>query len=115
MPNRVELSLFFRTLVNDPASDTLEPVLLTGSSVLVDDDVVEHFLEESREWLSENNYEVKLADHPQQGFHVIVGSGGDWCPRVYVQLITELFQRGVTKCLVGTRGLLGEGWDANQN
>src|SRR6185436_11158719 len=29
-------------------------------------------------------------------------------------MITELFQRGVTRCLVGTRGLLGEGWDASK-
>lgn len=42
------------------------------------------------------------------------GTGGDWCPCVYVALITELFQRGLTKCLVGTRGLLGEGWDATK-
>ena len=27
-------------------------------------------------------------------------------------MITHLFQQGVTRCLVGTRGLLGEGWDA---
>jgi len=33
---------------------------------------------------------------------------------VYVQMITDLFQRGVTRCLVGTRGLLGEGWDASR-
>jgi hypothetical protein len=29
-------------------------------------------------------------------------------------MVTELFQRGLTRCLVGTRGLLGEGWDANR-
>jgi hypothetical protein len=33
---------------------------------------------------------------------------------VYVQMITDLFQQGVTRCLVGTRGLLGEGWDATR-
>ena len=45
---------------------------------------------------------------------MINGKGRDWCPRVYVAMITDLFQRGVTRCLVGTRGLLGEGWDANK-
>ena len=29
-------------------------------------------------------------------------------------MITEFFQDGLTKCLVGTRGLLGEGWDASR-
>jgi hypothetical protein len=27
-------------------------------------------------------------------------------------MITEFLERGLTRCLVGTRGLLGEGWDA---
>ena len=29
-------------------------------------------------------------------------------------MLTELFQEGVTKCIVGTCGLLGEGWDASR-
>jgi hypothetical protein len=29
-------------------------------------------------------------------------------------MVTDLFQQGVTRCLVGTRGLLGEGWDATK-
>tara|TARA_B000000532_G_C18852029_1_gene399941 strand:- start:391 stop:1449 length:1059 start_codon:yes stop_codon:yes gene_type:complete len=29
-------------------------------------------------------------------------------------MITEFFQQGLTKCLIGTRGLLGEGWDASK-
>ncbi len=29
-------------------------------------------------------------------------------------MVTELLQRGVTRGLVGIRGLLGEGWDANK-
>ena len=40
--------------------------------------------------------------------------GADWVPRVYIELVTEFFQAGYTRCLVGTRGLLGEGWDANK-
>ena len=52
--------------------------------------------------------------HETEDFHILTGKGSDWCPRVYVELITELFQQGITRCLVGTRGLLGEGWDANK-
>ena len=104
----------FKTLIRSPATDCLNPVLVTGSSVLVDDDLQQSFLDAARSWLSEEGYEVELAMTQQAGFHVVVGRGGDWCPRVYVELITELFQRGVTRCLVGTRGLLGEGWDATK-
>jgi superfamily II DNA or RNA helicase len=35
-----------------------------------------------------------------------------WRPRNYVPLLTRYFEEGKSRCLVGTRGLLGEGWDA---
>ena len=35
-------------------------------------------------------------------------------PRHYSTMVTEFFQEGLTKCLIGTRGLLGEGWDASR-
>jgi hypothetical protein len=104
----------FKTLVQCPETDRLNPILVTGSSVLVDDDLEQVFLDEARAWLAKNQFEVRLEMSEEEGFHVVNGSGGDWCPRVYVEMITELFQRGVTRCLVGTRGLLGEGWDASK-
>ena len=104
----------FKTLIRSPQTDCLNPVLVTGSSVLVDDDVQQPFLDAARAWLKEEGCEVELSMTEEAGFHVVVGRGGDWCPRVYVELITELFQRGITRCLVGTRGLLGEGWDATK-
>ena len=38
--------------------------------------------------------------------------GGQWKPQLWVALGTEIFEAGITKVLVGTRALLGEGWDA---
>ena len=35
-----------------------------------------------------------------------------WEPRRYVPLITRFHAEGGTRCLIGTRALLGEGWDA---
>ncbi|QDU78051.1 Type III restriction enzyme, res subunit [Bremerella volcania] len=104
----------FRVLVSDPRLDELDPILVTGSSVLVDDDLSEKFEAAAKEWLSNAGYDATLTFAAEVGFHVVSGSGRDWCPRVYVEMITDLFQRGLTKCLVGTRGLLGEGWDANK-
>jgi superfamily II DNA or RNA helicase len=104
----------FKTVIGHPETDCLNPILVTGSSVLVDDDLQEPFLTAARKWLADEGYEVELELAEEDGFHVVVGRGGDWCPRVYVEMITELFQQGVTKCLVGTRGLLGEGWDATK-
>jgi hypothetical protein len=42
----------------------------------------------------------------------IVGEGVDWSPRTYVSLVTDAFEVGLTRCVVGTRGLLGKGWDS---
>ncbi len=104
----------FKRLIHKPETDPLNPILVTGSSVLVDDDLASTFDEAAAAWLADNGYEVELTFGEEEGFHVINGKGADWCPRVYVALITDLFQRGLSKCLVGTRGLLGEGWDANK-
>ena len=104
----------FKSLLGSTVTDKLDPVLLTGSSVLVDDDLADAFVTAAHGWLRRRGYEVELVLGEEDGFHVINGKGGDWCPRVYIELITEQFQRGLTKCLVGTRGLLGEGWDASK-
>lgn len=104
----------FRTLLRDPGTDALNPVLVTGSTVLVDDDLAESIHAAAVDWLREKGVQVELMWSDADGFRVLTGRGADWCPRVYVEMITELFQRGLTKCLVGTRGLLGEGWDATK-
>ena len=104
----------FKTILHDNKTNELDPVLLTGSSVLVDDDLSTKIFEASTIWLREEGFNVKLKSIERAGFCELRGEGGDWCPRVYVQMLTELFQRGVTRCLIGTRGLLGEGWDANK-
>ncbi|MBC8325259.1 MAG: DEAD/DEAH box helicase family protein [Verrucomicrobia subdivision 3 bacterium] len=104
----------FRELLTDEATDALDPVLITGSTVLVDDDLRPKLESAARQWLTANKFSVDFVWHETEGFHILTGKGSDWCPRVYVELITELFQQGITRCLVGTRGLLGEGWDANK-
>ena len=88
-------------------------MLLTGATVLVDSDLSERLIFEAGMWLEQRGMFVELKRTTKDGFCIISGSGKDWCPRVYVELLTEMFQRGLTRCLVGTRGLLGEGWDAN--
>jgi len=104
----------FRELLTDEDTDALDPVLITGSTVLVDDDLRPKLESAALQWLSANKFSVDFKWQEAEGFHVLSGKGGDWCPRVYVEMITELFQQGITRCLVGTRGLLGEGWDANK-
>ena len=103
-----------RSLVNHPAGDYLDPILMTGSTVLVDDDLYERFIAKAELWVAERELNIRLEDHPHDGYHEIHGKGKDWIPRYYSLMITEFFQEGFTRCLVGTRGLLGEGWDASR-
>src|SRR5947208_10918481 len=46
------------------------------------------------------------------GLVELAAAGAAWQPRLWVELATQVFTDGVTKALVGTRALLGEGWDA---
>jgi superfamily II DNA or RNA helicase len=123
-----------RTLTSRSETDALDPVMLTGSTVLVDDDLASRFLRELRAIVHREQWDIQLEAHhiahsgqrdtprcPEQaaeqtdsleGMYRIEGRGKDWNTRCYVLMITELFDRGVTRCLVGTRGLLGEGWDS---
>ena len=103
-----------RSLVKHQAGDHLDPILMTGSTVLVDDDLAERFLERAKAWINERNLDVTFTDEVYDGYHEIHGRGKHWAPRYYSLMITEFFQDGLTKCLVGTRGLLGEGWDASR-
>lgn len=103
-----------RELVAHPAGDKLDPILMTGSTVLVDDDLSERFVKRVEQWIEENSLSISLEVRVHDGYHEIHGRGKDWVPRHYSMMITELFQEGFTRCLVGTRGLLGEGWDASR-
>jgi superfamily II DNA or RNA helicase len=103
----------FRHLVADTTTGLLAPVLVTGKVVLVSaqsrsliEAGIRHWKARHRaaftwEWRKTNSAQVLR----------LVGSGRDWSSRTYVALLTDLFERGLTRCLVGTRGIFGEGWD----
>lgn len=103
-----------RALAESPETDALDPVLVTGSSVVCDADLSERFLVRARAWLEAHAITVSLSAKPLEGLklHAIEGVGPAWTTRTYVKLVTALFEEGLTRCLVGTRALLGEGWDA---
>ena len=104
----------FRQAVQCDNVDLLNPILMTGSTVLVDDDLAEEFLKAANNWIKERDLAITLIDELRGNYHEIIGKGKDWIPRHYSLMITEFFQSGITKCLIGTRGLLGEGWDASK-
>ncbi|MBT6684607.1 MAG: DEAD/DEAH box helicase family protein [Euryarchaeota archaeon] len=104
----------FRSLLENESTDRLNPVLMTGSTVLVDDDLIKNILPKFEDWVNVRRLDIGFEIADNLGFKEIKGKGGHWKPRYYTEMITEMFQQGLTKCLVGTRGLLGEGWDASK-
>lgn len=57
--------------------------------------------------------ECRCEETGTTGVGKIAGEGTDWASRIYVfSLVTEALEMGPTRCVVGTRGILGEGWDS---
>ena len=104
----------YRAVLQSEATDRLNPVLMTGTTVLVDDDLLQKIFPRFEQWVDERGLDIKFEYIERGEYFEIRGKGKDWLPRYYTMMITELFQEGVTNCLVGTRGLLGEGWDASR-
>ena len=97
--SRLSARQVLRTLVGCEDTDVLDPILVTGKAFWVDDDL----------W---PRLEARLPDLPWRscGDHREVDVSS-WSTAERVALATRLLTEGTTRCLVGTRHLLGEGWD----
>lgn len=104
----------FHAIVADPRTDRLDAMLVTGRTVLVDADHGDELVVALNGQLVEDGLDARCRYEPTDDPAVleVVGEGPDWSSATYVRLLTEVFESGVTRCLVGTRGLFGEGWDA---
>ncbi|MFN2525844.1 MAG: DEAD/DEAH box helicase family protein [Actinomycetota bacterium] len=104
----------FRSLIRDERTNELDPVLVTGSVLLIDADHGKELIDRFNEELKDQGFVAtcrrEKTDVPE--IWQVVGEGKDWSSSTYVALVTRAFEHGITKCIVGTRGILGEGWDA---
>jgi antitoxin (DNA-binding transcriptional repressor) of toxin-antitoxin stability system len=100
--------LVLESLLEDPRSAALDPVLLTGRRVACGRDSAERLIA----WLraAEPGLNLTIAAGGD-GIAEITGTGA-WEARRYVPLVTRFHAEGGSRCLIGTRALLGEGWDA---
>jgi superfamily II DNA or RNA helicase len=80
--------------------------MAAGGAVSFDPD-----MPEAGEDVSEDHVLSTPAAEQLEPFVEITAAGADWEARVYVGMATALLERGITKCLIGTRGIFGEGWD----
>jgi superfamily II DNA or RNA helicase len=101
--------LALQTLLADEAAAALDPVLMTGQRVACG-------LEAARrlaDWLNAAAPGLGATVEAAADGHVAdIAGGPGWEPRRYVPLVTRFFAEGGSRCLIGTRALLGEGWDA---
>lgn len=103
-----------RTLLATESGKELNPCLVTGSLLLTDKRITDQFLKAANQYIADSGLQVDLIvkDDDNEGFSEITASSARWESRLYVAMVTEFFERGITKCLIGTRGLFGEGWDS---
>lgn len=99
--------LALETLLSDRQSAALDPVLMTGRRVACSPGTARALVR----WLRAAEPRLDLAA-VAAGEQVAEVTGPGWEPRRYVPLVTRFFAEGGSRCLVGTRALLGEGWDA---
>ncbi|MET7638975.1 DEAD/DEAH box helicase family protein [Streptomyces sp. NPDC005438] len=102
--------LVLAELVADPRTARLAPVLVTGSTVAADAETAEHFRAYCQRTRPGLELRVERPDWPgAERLRVVVGA---WSSRRWVALVTAYLASGASRVLVGTRGMLGEGWDA---
>ena len=102
-------------LVAAPETSGLNPILVTGKTVAGAAATLQAFLQ----WLPDRDLAASLRLEPLA--IEVSGEGqplqqlvGPWETRQWVGLLTTYFQDGHCQILVGTRALLGEGWDAKR-
>jgi superfamily II DNA or RNA helicase len=104
----------FRLLASYAPVKDLHTVLVTGKSMMVPAASWELLEKEFKGYLKAQKLKASCSSKPTKDPHIleVVGTGKDWTSRTYVRMVTALFDRGVIKCMVGTRGIFGEGWDS---
>jgi superfamily II DNA or RNA helicase len=99
--------LVLRRLVEDARTADLEPMLVTGRTVAAAPESAAAFVE----WAHGEQPGLALDVEVREGIGHVVGA---WSSRTWVALATRYFESGRSRALVGTRALLGEGWDARR-
>ncbi|MBZ0189590.1 MAG: hypothetical protein K8F91_25310, partial [Candidatus Obscuribacterales bacterium] len=102
------------SLLSSPVSSFINPCLVTGSLLVTDKRITSRFVSAATKILRKKGFRINLEvyETEEEPFSRITANSTSWEPRLYVRLATELFEAGITKCLIGTRGLFGEGWDS---
>jgi superfamily II DNA or RNA helicase len=96
------------TLLRDPDTAVLDPMLVTGSVVAAS----EATLRDLVAFVADRDPDLASRLLVEAGAGPVSTCTSGWTSRTWVGHVTAFFEAGRTQVLVGTRGLLGEGWNA---
>jgi hypothetical protein len=99
--------------VSNEKTKNLCPVMITGKRIFCSTNFKKDIYDYCYKWINENNLtiEINIKKSEVDFLSVVEGKGRDWSTKSAILLFTLMFELGITKCLVGTRGILSEGWD----
>jgi hypothetical protein len=109
---RLDGHAVLHSLVNDPMADSMHPVFLTGSSLICHDDLVIPILSETQKIVNLNGWDIQVTHRSHGEFSELIIEEGEWDPALYVRIVAQLCQRGITHCLVASHMLIASGWEA---
>jgi superfamily II DNA or RNA helicase len=96
---------------DDSRTAPLRPLVVSGRGLRclpADADVLlEALMQQAEEHLALADWEAA----PDGLLVSLRSSGAEWVPRAWVELATRVLESGACSALIGTRALLGEGWD----
>ncbi len=100
--------LAFLALALSDLAPVLRPVLCTGRTIAMRREDLAHFRAFVPPGIAD-----RLLDEPLDGIRSLVSldTGSGWSARIWTPLVTDWLLAGGSQVVVGTRGLLGEGWD----
>ena len=96
-----------RTLAADQRTAVVRPLLVSGRGVRCAPDDAQVVAQA----LSRPDRAVR-AEPDDEGLVRMVSDAPGWTAATWVAAATEAFTTGAVRVLIGTRGMLGEGWDA---
>ncbi|MDR2987937.1 MAG: DEAD/DEAH box helicase family protein, partial [Nocardiopsaceae bacterium] len=110
-PNAGSAPAAVQAIAADPRIRPLRPLLVSGRGLRCAEDDADALLAALREHCAEPLTDWRT-EPAGDGLVRLLATGPAWQSRLWVRCATEIFAAGVTRILVGTRAMLGEGWDA---
>jgi superfamily II DNA or RNA helicase len=103
-----------RALAADERTAIVRPLLVSGRGLRCTADDADHLLAALAATAADTGEPLTgwRAEADSEGLVRLVATTPVWQPGRWVPLATRIFTAGATRTLVGTRALLGEGWDA---